>query len=116
MQKPLRCFRGNVYGHVTVVCRTKIPRCGKSAGVYGTEDCVISVDKVVCVNCRGALAAGDQKCLVRETQVEVTRVRVVQKVSYAEAVKKVEEDRARVRNPERIPVSRRFVSAQRDRP
>ena len=46
----------------------------------------------------------------------MARVRVVQKVLYAEAVKKVEEDGSRVRDPERIPVSSRFVPAQRDRP
>ena len=45
----------------------------------------------------------------------MARVRVVQKVSYAEAVKKVEEDGSRVRDPERIPVSSRSVPAQRDR-
>jgi hypothetical protein len=53
---------------------------------------------------------------VRKRQVEVARVRVVQKVSYAEAMKKVEGDGSRVRDPERIPVSSRFVPASRDRP
>jgi hypothetical protein len=38
------------------------------------------------------LIVGDQKCPVREGQVEVSRVRVVQKLPYAEAVKKVQED------------------------
>jgi hypothetical protein len=47
--------------------------------------------------------------LVLERQVEVARVRVVQRMSYAEAVNKVEEDGSRVRDPERIPVSSRFV-------
>ena len=42
--------------------------------------------------------------------------RVVQKVSYDEAVKKVEEDGSMVTDPERIPVSSRSVPAQRDRP
>ena len=36
------------------------------------------------VHCRGAHGAGDQKCLVRERQVEVARVRIVQKVFDAE--------------------------------
>jgi hypothetical protein len=39
----------------------------------------------------------------------------VQKVSYAEAVEKVEEDGSRVREPERFPGSSRFVPAQRNR-
>jgi hypothetical protein len=40
----------------------------------------------------------------------------VQTVSYAEAVKKVEEDGSRVRDPERIPVNSRSVPEQKDWP
>jgi hypothetical protein len=47
---------------------------------------------VVCVYFRGACRAGDQKCLVRERQVVLTRIRVEQRRLYAEAVKEVEED------------------------
>jgi hypothetical protein len=44
---------------------------------------------------------------MRERQVEVARVRVVEKVLYAEAVKSVvEEDGCKVKDTERIPVSR----------
>ena len=40
-------------------------------------------------------------------KVEVARIRVVQEVSYAEAVKRlVEEDGSSVRDPKRLPVSR----------
>jgi hypothetical protein len=48
------------------------------------------------VNCGGVHVAGNQKCLVRESQVEVSRVRVEKKVSYAEKVKRVEDDGSRV--------------------
>ena len=51
---------------------------------------------------------------MRERQVEVSKVRVMQKLSYAEAMKKVEEDGSRGRNPERG-VSSRSVPVQRDR-
>ena len=113
MQNPLRCFRCNVDGHVAVVCKREIPRCGECAGGHGTEDGVGLVDTVVSVNCRGVHVAGDRKCLLRERWVEV--VRVVQRLSYAVAVKKVEEDGSRLKDPERIPVSSRFVPVQRDR-
>uniref|UniRef100_A0A673WAX1 Uncharacterized protein n=1 Tax=Salmo trutta TaxID=8032 RepID=A0A673WAX1_SALTR len=49
---------------------------------------------------------------MRERQVEVSRVRVVQKLSYAEAVKKVEADGLRGRSGE----SSRDIPVQRDRP
>jgi hypothetical protein len=42
-------FRFQAYGHVTVVCRMDIPRCEKCAGGPKTKDCVVSVEKVVCV-------------------------------------------------------------------
>lgn len=46
-------------------------------------------------------------CLLREWEVEVARISVVQKMSYADAVlREEEEDGSRVRDPKRIPVSR----------
>ena len=42
---------------------------------------------------------------VRERQVDVSRVRVVQKLSYVDAVKKVKEDGSSGRDPERSVVS-----------
>ena len=59
--------------------------------------------------------AGDQKCPLQDRQVEFSRVTVVQ-LSYAEAVKKVEEDGSMGRDPERSGVSSRSVPVQRDRP
>jgi hypothetical protein len=43
---------------------------------------VVSVGKVECFNCGGGHVARDQKCLVRLRQVDVSRVQLVQKVSY----------------------------------
>ena len=55
-------------------------------------------------------------CLVRERQIEVTRITVVQKVLYAEAVKRVvEEDGSRVKDPESISVIRpRSIESDRN--
>ena len=61
----------------------------------------------MCLNCCGTHGAGDHSCLGRERQVEVARVRVVQKVLYDEAVKRVvEEDGSRAKDHKRLPVSR----------
>lgn len=74
----------------------------KCAGGHETKECVIPVGKSVCVN-----VAGDQKSPVRERQVEVDWVRVVQRVSYVEAVKGVvEEDGSRASDPKRFPESK----------
>ena len=49
-------------------------------------------EAVGCFNCGGGHVAGVQKCPVRVRQIEVSRVRGAQKVSHAEAVRKVEDD------------------------
>ena len=112
MPNPLRCFRCQVYSHVAAVCRRENPICEKCAGGHGTRKCVVSVKQVVCVNCGGAHVAGDQKCPVRERRVEIAMVRVVEKVLYAEAVKKVEEAGLKGRSGE----SSRDIPVQRERP
>ena len=61
----------------------------------------------MCVNCGGTHGAEVQKFPVRERQAEVAWIRVVQKVWYAETVKRVgEEDGYRARDPKMIHVSR----------
>ena len=53
----LRCFRCQAFGHVVSVCRREIPRCEKCAGGHETKECVLSVEKAMCVNCRGTHGA-----------------------------------------------------------
>ena len=65
---PLWCFRCQAYGHVAAMCGREIPRCEKRAGGHDTKECVVSVEKVVGVNCRDTHGAGDQRCPVRERQ------------------------------------------------
>ena len=62
-----------------------MPYCEKCAVGHETKECVALRKVVVRVNCRGTYGAWDQKCPVRERQVEVSRVRVLQKLSYAAA-------------------------------
>lgn len=83
--------------------------------MHELKECVISVKEVECVNCKGAHVAGDSKCVVRERQVKVTRVRVVEKVLCAEAVKKVEEEGSRVKDPKRLMVRSRILPVQSDK-
>lgn len=58
------------------------------SGGHETKECVESLEKAVC-QLWGF--PGDQKCQVQERQVAVVRV-IVQKVSYAEAWRRVEDD------------------------
>ena len=77
MPNTLRCYKCQAYGHVAAVCRRAVPRCEKCADGHETKECVALGKVVICVYCRGAHGAGDQKCPV---QVVVSRVRVVQKL------------------------------------
>ena len=97
-------------------CRSEVPRCEKCAEGHETKEYVTLGKVVMCINCRGAHGAGDQECPVRERQVEGSRDRVVQRLSYAEAVKKVEQDLVKGEGSERSGVSSRSVPVQRDGP
>ena len=92
---------------MAAVCRREVPRWEKCAEGHESKECVALEKVVECVN---------QKCPERERQVEVSRIRVVQKLSYAEVSKKVEEDGSRGRDPEKSGVSSVSVPVQRDRP
>ena len=66
MPNSLCVFRCQAHGHAAAVCRKATPRFEKCARGHGTKECVVSVKEAVCVNCRDAHVAGDQKCPVRE--------------------------------------------------
>ena len=59
----------------------RCPRCEECAGGNEMKECVENVDKPIIKKNL------DLRCPVRDSQLKVARVRVVQKVSYAEAVK-----------------------------
>ena len=54
-----------------------MPRCEKCVGGHEMKECVVSWRKL-CVSCGGANGAGDLRCQVRERQIEVAGVPVVQ--------------------------------------
>ena len=49
---------------MAAVCSRDIPRCEKCAEGHETKKCVALGKVAVCVNCKGAHGAGDQKCPV----------------------------------------------------
>jgi hypothetical protein len=72
-----------VYGHIAAVCRREIPRCAGRAcvqGRHGLEHYVVSVDKVVCVNCRCAIVGVPMLLGIRSVQSEGDRLRWLESV------------------------------------
>lgn len=84
---PLRCFKCQRFGHVAAVCKGK-QRCGKCSGEHEYGKCDEGT-KLKCCNCGGKHSSAYRGWEVSKRQAEVQRVKVVQGISYAEAVKKV---------------------------
>ena len=86
VRPPLRCYRCQRFGHVAAVCRGS-RRCGKCGGDHEFAQC--SVNQVKCCNCGGDHITSFHGCSHHVRAVKVEEVKGREKVSYAEAVKKV---------------------------
>ena len=87
---PLRCFKCQKFGHIAAVCKGK-KRCSRCGGEHDYGECEEGA-KVKCCNCGGEHSAAYGGCEASKKAQEVQKVKVVQGISYAEAVKKVSEE------------------------
>ncbi len=88
---PIRCYRCQRYGHIAAVCKGK-QRCPKCGGDHRIENCEENA-QYKCCNCGGQHRVTYSGCNVRKRAVEIEQMKVVDNISYAEAVKKVQEQR-----------------------
>lgn len=86
---PLRCFKCQKFGHVAAVCRGK-QRCARCGGEHEYGGCEEGV-KPKCCNCGGDHSAGYGGCQVRKSAAMVQNVKVVEGITYAEAIKRVKD-------------------------
>ena len=96
---PLRCFQCQKFGHVAAICRGK-KRCGKCGGEdheYGQCQEGVSVK---CCNCGGSHSAAYKGCQAHKRAAEVQRVKVEEKLTYAEAIQKVDGKRKAETGPQ----------------
>lgn len=84
---PLRCYKCQKFGHVAAVCRGK-QRCARCGGEHEYGKCGQGVNPKCC-NCGGEHSAGYGGCQVRKKAVKVQNVRMTEGITYAEALKKV---------------------------
>jgi len=85
--QPLRCFKCQRIGHVAQQCKWR-QRCAKCGGDHEYGKCSKDT-KLKCCNCGGEHSAAYAGCVVQKQAKEVQRYKVVNKVSYAEALKRI---------------------------
>ena len=86
---PLRCFKCQRYGHVAAVCRGK-QRCRRCSKDHDGKECK---EPVKCCNCGGDHLASFRGCQNYVKAENVERIKKENKISYAEAARRVEESR-----------------------
>src|SRR3989442_425229 len=101
---PTRCWRCQRYGHAEASCHGKLtcPRCAQN---HGFGDCPLSKEgredsrnkaESKCVNCKGNHSAAFKGCPIYLKNKEIVEIKVKNKLTFADAVKKFDEvDRGR---------------------
>lgn len=86
---PVRCFKCQRYGHMAASCNGG-RRCAKCGGDHDIVSCGELTLK--CCNCGGSHMASSRECHQFMKAKQVQEIRDQKKMSYAEAVKKVERE------------------------
>ena len=85
--QPLRCFKCQRMGHTAQQCKWRL-RCAKCGGEHEYGKCDKDA-KIKCCNCGGEHSEAFAGCVVQRQAKEVQRIKIINKVSYAEALKAV---------------------------
>ena len=91
--EPVRCFRCQHFGHKALTCRANKEICSICAGNHETKNCPIKdthrdQQNARCPNCGGPHTASFRGCIRYQQELEIKKVQITGKISYAEAVQK----------------------------
>lgn len=86
----MRCFNCQRLGHVAEVCKGK-KNCCKCGGEHDYGECGDIVGPKCC-NCGGSHSAAYLGCIAQKQAMEAMKYKSVHNVSYAQAVKKIQND------------------------
>lgn len=84
---PMRCFKCQRFGHIAAACKSKL-RCAKYGGEHEYGKCERGV-KIKCCNCGGEHSAAYKGCDAHKKAVQIQNVKVKEKLTYVEAIRKV---------------------------
>ena len=84
---PMRCFKCQRFGHISKFCKNK-EICNLCAQEHHDGDCK---GPKLCVNCGGDHPSNSKICSILAQEKEVQRVKILEKCSFAQAKKKVQE-------------------------
>lgn len=87
MPPPLRCFKCQRMGHTANLCKGKM-RCAKCGGEHEYGKCEEGAE-IKCCNCGGGHSAAYAGCPVQQEAREIQKVKTMQKLTYAEATRKI---------------------------
>lgn len=79
---PIRCFRCQGYGHMRTSCR-EVAMCGRCAQEEHAP--ALCTSGIKCLNCGKAHVSWSKKCRSYIAEYEVQKIKVYEKVSFAEA-------------------------------
>ena len=83
--KPMRCFKCNRFGHAASKCKNK-DRCSRCGGEHTWKTCE---NNQKCVSCGGNQSAASKICPNYAEEAEILKIKMTNKISYAEACKQV---------------------------
>ena len=84
----IQCFKCCRFGHVADKCRSS-ERCFRCGAGHQGKNCPLTVDKAICISCRGNHDSTDQRCPEFERQKKIKFEMSDRDISYAEASKTV---------------------------
>lgn len=109
---PLRCYKCQRFGHVAAVCRGK-QRCARCGGEHDYGKCEQGVNPKCC-NCGGEHSAGYGGCQARKKVLRIQNVRVENGSTYAEALKKVEQEAKEIKKVAPLEMNKSIVETEKD--
>lgn len=95
--KPMRYFKCQRFGHTAKNCNRQ-RRCARCGGDHEYGECGEGVPPKCC-SCGGAHSLAFSRCKVMRQEVNVQKLRVEERMTYAEAVK-ISRERENIRNEE----------------